>query len=62
MNVLALRVLDVHVDRDPAHRLVRLERDGVVLLARVTYRSVVELALEPGAPVFAQVKSVALVE
>jgi molybdate transport system ATP-binding protein len=61
MNLLALRVLDVNDDRDPAHRLVRLERDGVVLLARVTYRSLVELALAPGMPVFAQVKSVALV-
>jgi molybdate transport system ATP-binding protein len=62
MNLLALRVLDVNADRDPAHRLVRLERDGSVLLARVTYRSIVELALAPGVPVFAQVKSVALVE
>ncbi|HEX4352642.1 MAG TPA: molybdenum ABC transporter ATP-binding protein [Polyangiales bacterium] len=62
MNVLEYRVLDVHADRDPAHRLVRLERDGVRLLARVTYRSTVELGITAGLPVFAQVKSVALVE
>ena len=62
MNVLTARVLDVHWDGDPAHRLVRLDLDGAVLLARVTHYSVEQLRIEPGMPVFAQVKAVALVE
>jgi molybdate transport system ATP-binding protein len=62
-NVLEARVLDVSPDRDPAHRLVRVVvGEGSVLLSRVTYRSVVELQLAPGVALFAQVKSVALVE
>lgn len=61
-NVLEAKVLDVNADRDPAHRLVRLVAGGSLLLARVTQRSVVELGLSPGFLVFAQVKSVALVE
>jgi molybdate transport system ATP-binding protein len=39
---------------------VRLRCDGVSLVARLTRRSVAELALEPGRPVFALVKSVSL--
>jgi molybdate transport system ATP-binding protein len=61
-NVLEARVIDVHPDRDPAHRLVRVAVGGSVLLSRVTQRSVMELGLAQGVPVFAQVKSVALVE
>ena len=61
-NVLEVVVLDIHPDRDPAHRLLRLCAAESVLLARVTQRSVVELGLAPGLPVFAQVKSVALIE
>jgi molybdate transport system ATP-binding protein len=61
-NVLEARVLDVHADRDPAHRLVRVAVGGSVLLSRVTHRSTVDLGLAAGQPVFAQVKSVALVE
>ncbi len=41
---------------------VRLHLAGTVLLARVTRRSCSELALKPGLPVYAQVKSVALKE
>jgi molybdate transport system ATP-binding protein len=62
VNIDAAEVIDVHADRDPAHRLLRLSCAGEVLLSRVTLRSVVELGLAPGVPVFAQVKSVALVE
>jgi molybdate transport system ATP-binding protein len=61
-NVLDACVLDDNPDRDPAHRLVRLRVGSATLLARVTQRSVVELSLSPGRTVFAQVKSVALVE
>jgi molybdate transport system ATP-binding protein len=61
-NVLEMHVLDVHPDLDPAHRLVRLAAGDAVLLARITLRSVAELALAPDVPVFALVKSAALVE
>jgi molybdate transport system ATP-binding protein len=61
-NVLEVRVLDVHPDVDPAHRLLRLVAADDVLLARITLRSVVELGIAPGLAVFALVKSVALVE
>ncbi|MGK3995705.1 molybdenum ABC transporter ATP-binding protein [Sorangium sp. So ce1024] len=61
-NVLAARVVDVHADRDPAHRLVRLDAGGARLLARVTHRSAAQLGLAPGTAVFAQIKSAALLE
>jgi molybdate transport system ATP-binding protein len=61
-NLLEVQLIDIHLDRDPAHRLVRLRCEGAILLARITYRSVVELALHPGLALFAQVKSVALVD
>jgi len=61
-NVLEGSVLDIHADRDPAHRLVRLVCGGATLLGRLTLRSVTELELQPGQRVFVQVKSVAIVE
>ena len=59
-NVLAGRVIDVTDDRDPAQRLVRIDVGGRPLLARITQRSVVQLAIAPGVALYAQVKSVAL--
>ncbi|MEY4579854.1 MAG: molybdenum transport protein ModC [Pseudomonadota bacterium] len=61
-NVLPAHVIDIHPDRDPAHALVRLSCAGSVVLARITQRSVSELGLAAGQAVFAQVKSVAIVE
>ncbi|HMD59490.1 MAG TPA: molybdenum ABC transporter ATP-binding protein [Steroidobacteraceae bacterium] len=61
-NVLAGHVIDVTDDRDPAHRLVRVDIGGQPLLARVTYRSVVQLGVAAGLAVFAQIKSVALTD
>jgi molybdate transport system ATP-binding protein len=61
-NVLPARVIDIHDDRDPAQQLVRLNAGGQTLLARITRRSVGQLQLQPGLAVYAQVKSVALVE
>jgi molybdate transport system ATP-binding protein len=61
-NVLPARVLDIHDDRDPAQQLVRLDAGGQTLLARITRRSVAQLQLRADLPVYAQVKSVALVE
>ena len=61
LNILPARVLDTH-DLDPSQLLVRLGLDdGQTLLARVTRRSGVALGLREGMPLYAQVKSVALV-
>jgi molybdate transport system ATP-binding protein len=62
MNVLAVQVVDIHPEPDPAQRLVRLVSGDDMLLARITQRSVVELGLVAGLSLYAQVKSVALVE
>jgi molybdate transport system ATP-binding protein len=61
-NVIPGRVLDVTADRDPAQRLVRIEVGGKPLLARITQRSVLQLAIEPGTQLYAQIKSVALMD
>jgi len=61
-NVLPAQVLGIFAERDPAHRLVQLQVEGSVLLARITHFSLDQLRLTPGLHVFAQVKSVALVE
>jgi molybdate transport system ATP-binding protein len=61
-NILPGRVMDVTDDRDPAQRLVRIEVGGRPLLARITWRSVAQLAIAPGMALYAQVKSVALMD
>lgn len=60
-NVLPAQIFAINEDRDPANRLLQLEVGGVVILSRVTLRSVERLKLRPGLRVFAQIKSVALV-
>jgi molybdate transport system ATP-binding protein len=61
-NILPARVRGIFEERDPGHRLVQLEVEGGLLLARITHFSLDQLRLSPGQHVFAQVKSVALVE
>jgi molybdate transport system ATP-binding protein len=61
-NILPGRVIDVTEDRDPAQRLVRLDVGDLPLLARITGRSVAQLAIVPGMALYAQVKSVALMD
>jgi molybdate transport system ATP-binding protein len=61
-NVLPVRVLDIGPDRDAAQALVRLDLQGRLLLARITRRSVAMLGLAPGLELYAQVKSVALMD
>jgi molybdate transport system ATP-binding protein len=66
-NVLTGQVDALAVDRHPAVALVRVNvgdaRGGQAqLLARLTRRAAASLALEPGTPVWVQVKSVALLE
>ena len=60
LNCLQVRVLDVSDDPHPGHVLVRLAAGDAILLARITRRSLEHLALEPGADVYALVKSVAI--
>ena len=62
INVLPARVLELGDDHDQAQVLVRLEAGTEPLLARITRRSAVELALSPGMALYAQVKGVALME
>ena len=59
-NILPGRVMDVSLDRDAAQRLVRIDVGGRPLLARITLRSVDKLGIAPGAAVYAQIKTVAL--
>jgi molybdate transport system ATP-binding protein len=61
LNLLPARILDTH-DLDPSQLLVRLGlEDGQTLLSRITRRSGVALGLKEDLPLYAQVKSVALV-
>jgi len=59
LNILPARVDEV-VAEGTAQMLVKLDAGGVSLLARVTRKSASHLALAPGREVFAQVKSVAI--
>ena len=62
LNVLSAQVLETR-DINPTQQLVKLQlEDGQVLLARITRRSGDALQLGPGKPVYAQVKSVALLD
>ncbi len=61
-NVLEVGISGVHPDRDPAYRLVTLDLSGSPLLARITALSVEQLALTPGARVYALIKSASLIE
>jgi molybdate transport system ATP-binding protein len=61
-NLLPCKVQSIAVDAHPSQALIRLICGETVVLARITSRAVNALALQPGASVFAQVKSVALVE
>ena len=49
-------------DSHPSQMLVQLACDQTVLLAGITGRAVTVLGLEPGKAVWAQVKSVAIVQ
>ena len=61
-NLLPCTVQAIGPDIHPSQNLVRLQCGQSILLARVTARAVYELQLTPGKQVWAQVKSVALVE
>ena len=61
-NLLPCRIEAVVPDAHPSQVLVRLACEESVLLARITARAADALGLVAGQPVWAQVKSVALVE
>ena len=60
LNRLAARVVGFHHDYDSAMVLVELELQGCCLMARITRRSCAHLQLQVGDEVWAQIKSVAL--
>jgi molybdate transport system ATP-binding protein len=59
LNILAGEIAEIGPEAGPVRDL-RIALGGASLLARVTVRSLTELGLTPGRPVFAVVKSVAL--
>ena len=60
-NCLQATVEQIAGDYHPALSLLRLRAGASPLLARLTRRSVAALALEPGKPVWVQIKAVALI-
>jgi molybdate transport system ATP-binding protein len=60
-NCLHATVEEMKVDYHPALSLLQLRAGASPLLARLTQRSVAELGLVPGMPVWAQIKAVALI-
>ncbi len=61
-NLLPAVVRAIAADAHPSQALVQLACGDSILLSRITARAVDALGLQPGTPVWAQVKSVALVE
>jgi molybdate transport system ATP-binding protein len=61
-NVLPATVVGLGNDADPAQVVVSLDIESQRLLARITRRSADQLGIAPGKPVYAQIKSVALME
>ena len=60
INRLPAEVIAIAEDADPAMALVQLAVGEARLVARISCRSVAQLALSPGKPVWAQIKSVAV--
>ncbi len=58
-NIFRAQVAEIAV-HSSSQATVRLAIDSATLLARITHKSVAQLQLQVGTPVFAQVKSVAL--
>lgn len=60
LNLLPVTVMEVGEADTPAHVLVRVDAQGTPLLARITRRSCEQLGIAAGRPMWAQIKSVAL--
>ncbi len=61
LNRMPATIVSLDDDADAAMVLAQLDTGGIALLARLTRRSAAHLSLAPGAQVWAQVKSAALV-
>ena len=61
-NQLAGTVEELAADEHPALALARVRVAGHPVVARLTRRSAAALGLQPGAPVWVQIKTVALME
>jgi len=59
LNILPVTVDEISLD-DEAQVTVRVLAGGIPLLARITRKSALELGLQPGIEVFAQIKGIAL--
>ena len=59
LNIFAATVSSISAD-SPGQAMVALDAGGSTLLARITQKSLDALGLQPGSPVFAQVKGVAV--
>ena len=59
LNIIPVMVDDI-IDESVSQVMVRLSANGVPILSRITRKSASELKLKKGKPVYAQVKSVAL--
>lgn len=62
LNILRVRIADLFHEQDSARVMVRLDLDSACILARITRLSADRLGLAPGLQVYAQIKSVALME
>lgn len=61
LNVFPARVVAI-AEEGPAQRIVQLETGGIRLLSRITAKSASLLGLEPGMALYAQIKSVAVID
>jgi molybdate transport system ATP-binding protein len=62
LNVLPATVQEVAEEEHPAVRLVRVQVGETPFVSRLTARSVNKLELEPGKPIWMQIKSVAVID
>lgn len=60
LNLLACKVIELTAVNTRGHVLVKLDMAGTPLIARITERSRKHLEITPGQPLWAQIKSVAL--
>src|SRR3569833_495500 len=60
LNIIAAHIVEIAQTAQAGHVLVKLEIEGQTLLARITRKSAEGLALRAGMPVYALIKSVAL--
>jgi molybdate transport system ATP-binding protein len=61
LNCLPAEVVEIANDAHPALALVKIKVGKSAVVARLTHRSACGLDLEPGKPVYAQIKAVALI-